>query len=683
MNGIRALFLFNSTCGGHNMIYEKRFLNVEMCAKSSQELHYVNMYTLQNVEELLKKQIINISQDAGSHEKFIELNKTISCYSLEVKNKIVYPFLLIKKGNFSLITLLLMENYNMENPMDVIRNNTNKLLYYNFMNDFLNYIKNNMKKWTTLLMTSNRKIKYDKLVFQKISTILDAYVTSIIPYGKVYGRNNSFLNYLKGDMYKTDDIIGSQFFHFYNFLLLIKKEISASASDPVFCVDKKSDVFIDDFRQACSELSECNHDELSDVDSESDQLSQGAKQSDENRDEQNDKHIDKHAEKHNDMHLTNGQTNHAHRNSNLDETNNSVEISQGALRKQIKRNDILYINKKPPFIYQKNGILMNKSIKETFFKLLIKFYATSKSNRIRDTVQFSQNGYYHLYLFFFYNYTTFFEKNKKIDIVNKFDEKENIKISKGNIQTYVPVYVHERNKRKPPQMLISEELTSFITSFENESAEIKGEIILRCDDERYLDVDMMIGLDNHICDIYAADFVQVEKRGKNLKIQLCTKYRSNKILTYYYKSVTCPLIGSYKLKKVNEKFAQIDITLQWNSKTNKIIFDKKITEYFFVRLPIRSEILEHNLKCNLGKLKIENGQELRWILPDFPREFLLSMSGMIELGDTEVATKQLVAEIHVFSKSLYSKTHVLHLSENIIPDHFLLSGKLTLVLSSS
>ncbi|KJP85582.1 hypothetical protein AK88_04803 [Plasmodium fragile] len=667
MSGIRALCLFASVAEGgeHALIYEKRFPNVEVCARSVQQTHnYVNFSKLRKVEELLKEQIIKRSlQEVETHSEFVQLNRTICCYSVRVKNKIVCPFLLMRSNSFILIILLLMENVNTESPQVVeAENNTNKLLYYNFMKDFLTYVEGKMvNRASSLLSPSYRQGSHNKVVvlLQKIRTIGDAYITCTIPFGRLLGgRSSSFINYLQGDMYKRGEVLQSTFFPFYNFLILVNKDsVHQGRKDkPSVC---NSSAF-----QGGSEsgLSEGRL-----------QFTSPSQQSDSDKDS-------------------------TFSSDDLEDENSSMgtlEKFPCAVAKGKEKNDVLYINAKPPFVpptegahasaVHTRGIHANGRIRETFLKLLKKFYTLARRDN-QGLPLLPPNAQYHLYLFFLYNYSARLGTHQKISVEKHSTEKESVRISRGNIQTYVPIYVHERSNRSPTHLLIREELTGFVTSLENQTAEVKGEILLQCDDERYLDVDLTLELDDHVVDVYAADFVNMEnrystERGKTLHMRVATKDTNNTVLTYYCSGVPSPLIGCYTLKKVSSKCAQVDVTLQWNRNAPSIRFDKKITEPFFVRLPFDGEIVGHNLKCNLGKIKIEGKQEIKWTLLDLPRESRACLYGTVQLSHLDMGAKQLAAEIHLLSKCAYSKTAVTHVSEEIHREQFFHARGLKLLRS--
>ncbi|EUD68247.1 hypothetical protein C922_01266 [Plasmodium inui San Antonio 1] len=638
MSGIRALYLFASAGdgGGHSLIYERRFPNVEVCARSVQTHSYVNLPKLRKVEQLLKEQIIKRSfQEVHTHSEFVQLNRTICCYSVRVKNKVVYPFLLMRSSSFIVIVLLLMEDPNNGSPKVEAANNAEKLLYYNFMQDFLTYVEGKMAKRASFLLSPYGQGNHNKVVLlQKIRTIGDAYITSTIPFGRFLGRRSSpFIDYLKGDMYKRGDILQSTFFPFYNFLMLENRDTVHLGKGPT---------------TVCSSSlveggTECR-------------LSEGRRQFTSPSDQ---------SESYKDSMFS---------SSDLEDADSSVETVEKLPCASVKRkepNDILYLNGKPPFVPPTEGTCTDRNVKETFFKLLIKFYSLAgRDNLIRGDnpgePPLPPNAYYHLYLFFLYNYFSRLGKHQQIAIQNDSAENESVRISRENIHTYVPLYVHERSNRSPTHLFITEELTGFVTNSENRSGNVKGEIILQCDDERYLDVDMTLEPDDHVCDVYAGDFVNVEKRGKSLHIRAATKHTRNTVLTYYCRDVPSPLIGFYTLKRAaSGKCAQVDVGLQWNRNTPSITFEKKIAEPFFVRLPFPGEIVSHTLKCNLGKIKIEGRQEIKWTLLDLPN----------------LAAKQLSAEVHLLSKCAYSKMAVTHVSEEIHPQQFFHTQGLTLLSS--
>ncbi|SBT71754.1 conserved Plasmodium protein, unknown function [Plasmodium malariae] len=597
MHGIRALFLFKSTDFNYDLVYQKHFINVEICAKNVQDSNYVNVLNMKNVETIIKNQIINKrNEDVGAHETFLELNRTISCYNIRVKNKIVHPFLLVKREKFILVTLLIIDDLNCTEDITIIENNTTKLLYYNFMNDFLNFVETNIGRYNHSIITTTTSYNtvYNKIELQKFTNCLDSYIICVIPYGRLNKENCSFLNYIKKDMYKCGDILESNFFIFYNFLFLINKDNTIMGKN-------KSADFGSNFV--------------------------GLNEEDEE-------------------HVELGSCNEPGENNEYNECCSGEHPVSYTTRK--KHNDILYVNSKPPFVVYKNDTFMNSKVKCNFFNLLLRFFILIKHIKKLNTLQFSKNYYYPFYLLFFYNYSIFFEKNKKIPIINKYDQNENIKISKQNIQTYVPVYLHEKNKDNRLHLLIKEELTCFITDYQNQCAEIKGDIILKCDDDKYVDLDMTIELDSECCDVYVADFVNMRKRHKTVNIQLSSKYASSRILTYFYKNMTCPFIGFYKFKKINEKQVEINVTLKWSDEIPCIKIEKKSNEYLFLRLPFLSEIVHHNLKWNLGKVKFESKKEVKWMLDDLTRESHANLSGTIEFNDKSI--------VHFFFFFFFFKT---------------------------
>ncbi|CRH00543.1 conserved Plasmodium protein, unknown function [Plasmodium relictum] len=559
MSGIRAIFLFKSKDNNYDLIYQKHFFNIEICVKSIQELNYINIFKIKNIGELIKEQIINKrNENEYSHKKYIELNKTVSCYSIRVKNKMLYPFLFMKKKSFILVTLLHIDDLNNNNNISIIKNNTEKLFYYNFMREFLNYIETNFLRNKSFSNVNDSGL-YNNLMLRKFTKILDIYISYTIPYGRFTGNNSFFLNYLRKDIYKSEDILQSNFFIFYNFLFLMN-------NDTTILNENKSDTLKS---KSINERNEYNES----------------------------------------------------RTLMKNENSNFIEK---------KYNNILYVNNKPSFVLYKNDLISNDLLKYNFRNLLFTFFTLLNQNKILN-LQISKN-YYSLFLLFFYNYSIIFEKNKKIPIINKFDQNENIKISKENIQTYIPFYLHEKNKHDIPIIIIKEELNCFITNFENENAEIKGEIILKSDEEKYLDIDMMIQLDNNCYDIYVTDLATVEKIDHNLKIKFSSKYPSHRVLTYYYRNLLCPIIGCYKVRSVNEKQVEVNVILQWNDKIPYIKTQKKSNEYFFLRLPFPYEIINHNLKCDLGKIKCEKKKEIKWILNDFTSEFPVKLSGTVEFN---------------------------------------------------
>ncbi|CRG97901.1 conserved Plasmodium protein, unknown function [Plasmodium gallinaceum] len=607
MNGIRALFLFKSKDVNYDLVYQKIFFNVEICAKSIQELNYVNIFKLKNIDDLIREQIINKkNQDIDTHKEYIELNKTVSCYSIHVKNKILYPFLFMEKKNLLLVTLLYIDD-SKSNNISIMKNNTDKLLYYNFMDEFLNYIETNFFRNKRFSNIKDNEL-CNNLILQKFTKILDIYISSVIPYGRFYRNNSFFLNYLKKDIYKCEDILQSNFFIFYNFLFLINDDNTILNENKQDTLKNKPVIEYNESRNLIK---------------------------------------------------------------NENENENYIEKK--------KHNDILYVNNKPSFVVYKNDFISNKNMKYNFRNLLFTFFTLVNQNRILNR-QISKN-YYSLFLLFFYNYSIMFEENKRIPIINKFDQNENIKISKENIQTYVPLYMHEKNKDDTLVIIIKEELNCFVTNFENENAELKGEIILKSDEEKYLDIDMMIQLDNKYCDIYATDLASIEKIDGNLKIKVSSKYPSHRLLTYYYRNLICPIIGYYKVRNINEKQIEINVILQWNNKIPYIKTSKKKNEHFFLKFPFPNEIINHNLKCDMGKIKYEKKNEIKWILNDFDNELPVKLFGIIEFNGNTIPKKQLVAEINIFSKSNYSKTKIIKINKKYSIEYFFESKYLILLCS--
>eukprot|EP00366_Plasmodium_knowlesi_P002192 XP_002259689.1 hypothetical protein, conserved in Plasmodium species [Plasmodium knowlesi strain H] len=319
----------------------------------------------------------------------------------------------MRSNRFILIVLLLMENANSEIPSVEAVNSANKLLYYNFMQDFLTYMEGKMAKRGSCLLTHYGLGNYNKVVvLQKIGTMGDAYITSTIPFGRFLGgRNSPFMDYLDGDMYKKGDVLQSTFFPFYNFLMLANREKSVHLGKDAPTV-------------SCTYLpqggSECG-------------LPEGKLQfttpsqksgSDEDRLLSSD---------------------------NFEDSNSSGETLENlpsAFAKRKEPNDVLYINAKPPFVSLTNGTRTNKKIRETFFKLLVKFYnLISRKNLLRKGIQGETsnppNEHYHLYLFLLYIYSSLLRKNEQTAIENYCAQNESLRISRGNIQTYVPIYVHE------------------------------------------------------------------------------------------------------------------------------------------------------------------------------------------------------------------------------------------------
>ncbi|SBT73624.1 conserved Plasmodium protein, unknown function [Plasmodium ovale] len=547
MNGIRGLFLFKLVDDDYTLVYKKHFTNVEVCAKFVQEAHYVNVFKEKNIEDIIKSQIINKrNENVCNYKEFIELNKTLSCYTLKVKNKIVYPFFFVRRNSFILLTLLLMDDLGSNNDMTIIRGNTNKLLYYNFMHNMLSYIESDANRHLNFVTKKNVTLRSKRMV-QKFTNVLDSYIMSVIPYGRFLKESTPFFNYMQRDMYKSGDILDTNFFMFYNFLSLRGRDSAVMGKTG------------GDLVAQCDMEKAGNGDECGSGDS-----------IDERSDERSG-----------------------------DDCSGDGHMTRNFVREEKKnRNDVLYVNSRPHFVLYKKDHILNDKRKHHFFKLLLQFYYLVKCNQ-SVKVYNSENFVYSLYLLFFYNYSLYFEKKKKIPIISKYDSNESIKISQENIQTYLPIYPHERNGDTPQSIFIKEELTCLITTDPNENAEIKGEIIMNCSEEKYVDVDMEIELDRNCCDIYVADFANIEKKDKTLKIRYSCKCPSSRVLTYYYRHVACPLFGFYKFRRVNEKQVEINVTLQRNDKMPSIKIEKKTNEYFFLRLPFPGEIASHSLRCNM------------------------------------------------------------------------------------
>ncbi|VWU50277.1 conserved protein, unknown function [Hepatocystis sp. ex Piliocolobus tephrosceles] len=674
MNGIRALFLFKYTDVGCNFIYKKYFFNVEMCAKSVQGKEYVNICRVANIENLIKNRIIkNENTNILTCENLIELNKIISCYSLKIKKKTVYPFLLIKKKNFYLIILLYIDDINSTHTVDVIKNNICKLLYYNFMNDFLNYVESNAIKYNYIFNRNNNEQLYVKKKLQDFTNKLDFYLLSVIPYGRVMGEHTNyfFRNYMEKNMYNQNgDILETNFFMFYNFLFFKSKELNTS---------NKSLKNINKNRFNNNDGGISGHsiwNQYIDVD-ESDT-------NDENSDEDRSKKCDN-------MGKTNKngnarESNKSYKTNQLNKDNNTVNVElikkneNEIFLEQKKYNNILYINSKPNFTVNENYSFVDGIKKHDFFKLLFKFLTLVKQNKYLTTSIPEKNYYYPLYLIFFYNYSILFETNKKIPIIKTYDQNEHIKISKENIQTYVPIYLHQKNEDIGPYLLIKEELTCFISSVERNNAEIKGEIILKCGNQEYLDVDMTVELDKECCDIYATHFANIKKRNNNLNIKFSCTHEISKIVTYYYKNMICPFVGTYNFKKINEKQSEICVTLKRNYKIPNIKIGKKSNDYFFLKLPFPTEVVNSNLKCDIGKIEFDNKKEIKWLLNDFTKEQAI-LSGLIEFSNMEQFPGQLAGYINIFCKSNYSKTKITHINKKVVPNYYFQSKQIKIISS--
>ncbi|CAD2108330.1 conserved Plasmodium protein, unknown function [Plasmodium vinckei] len=646
-NGIRALYLFNSSATGSNLIYTKIFLNIEVCARSLQNVDYVNILKLKNVEYLIKSQVIDKeNEDIWEYDNFLELNKTISCYKIHIKNKILYPFLLGKKGKFTVVILLLIDNTYNKTNICVIKNNSIKLFYYNFINDLLNYVKNVTIKYDHHFYKNNN----DNYIIHKLKNKLDYYIANTIPYGRVINLNN-FFNYMKTDMYKSEDILDNNMSIFYDYLYLtnnknlIINENKLNDIKNYFIrkdnnnIDGKKNIKIDNSRSTNFVP------KLRDI------------------------------------------TQYVYTSTNLQDKNSKEEIADIDKRNGEQShnllskisNNVLYINTKPPFVNYNNVAFIDDETKYNFFKLLQNFFnIINKKNDLSDKNR--TNYFYSLYLFFFYNYSIYFEKNKKI-LINKLEAHEYSKNNKENIQIYTPIYLYEKNVHTTPFITIKEEITCFITSSQNNDTKIKGEIILKHEEDKCLDINMVVELNSEDCDIYAGNFAILEKGGKSLKIQYPCKHPSNNIITYYYKNLPSPFFGLYKTKMLNEKSLEINITLQRNNHLAYSQMKQKGDEYLFFRLPFPFDIIDHTLKCNFGKIQFDNKKEIKWIFPNFARESPAVLNGTIQASYTEKMLKQLAGEIHIFFKSNYSKTKIVHVNTQFSADYILQSKNLIMLSS--
>ncbi|VTZ69112.1 conserved Plasmodium protein, unknown function [Plasmodium chabaudi chabaudi] len=644
-NGIRALYLFNSSTTGPNLIYTKTFLNIEVCARSLQNVDYINILKLKNIEHLIKSQIIDKeNENIWTYDNFLELNKTISCYKIHIKNKILYPFLLGKKRKFIVVILLLIDNTNNKTNIGVIKNNSIKLFYYNFINDLLNYVKNITIKYDHHFCTN------DSYIIHKLKSKLDYYIANTIPYGRVINLNN-FFNYMKTDMYKSEDILDNNISIFYDYLYLTNNK------NLIINENKLNDIKNYFIRKDSNNIDAKKNIKIDNPSPTS------------------------FVPKLRDI------TQYVYTSTNLQDKNNKEEIVN--INKQNGEqshnllsnisNNVLYINTKPPFVNYKNVVLIDDETKYNFFKLLQNFFNTiNKKNDLSDNNRI--NYFYSLYLFFFYNYSIYFEKNKKI-LINKLETHEHSKNNKENIQIYTPIYLYERNARTTPFITIKEEITCFITSSQNNDTKIKGDIILKHEEDKCLNINMVVELNSEDCDIYAGNFAILEKRGKSLKIKYPCKHPNNNIITYYYKNLPSPFCGSYKTKMLNEKSLEINITLQRNNHLAYSQMKQKGDEYLFFRLPFPFDIIDHTLKCNFGKIQFDNKKEIKWIFPNFARESPAVLNGTIQASYTEKMLKQLAGEIHIFFKSNYSKTKIVHANTQFSADYILQSKNLIMLSS--
>ncbi|CAD2094871.1 conserved Plasmodium protein, unknown function [Plasmodium vinckei brucechwatti] len=671
-NGIRALYLFSSSATGSNLIYTKIFHNIEVCARSLQNGDYVNILKLKNVEYLIKSQVIDKeNENIWEYDNFLELNKTISCYKIHIKNKILYPFLLKKKGKFTVVILLLIDDTNNKTNICVIKNNSIKLFYYNFINDLLNYVKNITIKYDPHFCKNNN----DNYIIHKLKNKLDYYIANTIPYGRVINLNN-FFNYMKTDMYKSEDILDNNMSIFYDYLYLTNNK----------------NLII-------------NENKLNDI------KNYFIRKDGNNIDGNKNIKIDN-SRSTNFVPKLRDITQYVYTSTNLQDKNSKEEIVDIDKRNDEQShnllskisNNVLYINTKPPFVNYKNVMFIDDETKYNFFKLLQKFFSIiNKKNDLSDKNR--TNYFYSLYLFFFYNYSIYFEKNKKI-LINKLEAHEYSKNNKENIQIYTPIYLYDKNAHTTPFITIKEEITCFITTSRNNDTKIKGEIILKHEEEKCLDINMVVELNSEDCDIYAGNFAILEKRykqkknkkniyihkyihmythsytnlqcrGKSLKIQYPCKYPNNNIITYYYKN----LPSSYKTKMLNEKSLEINITLQRNNHLAYSQMKQKGDEYLFFRLPFPFDIIDHTLKCNFGKIQFDNKKEIKWIFPNFARESPAVLNGTIQASYTEKMLKQLAGEIHIFFKSNYSKTKIVHANTQFSADYILQSKNLIMLSS--
>ncbi|ETB56841.1 hypothetical protein YYC_05210 [Plasmodium yoelii 17X] len=642
-NGVRALYVYNSSPNSSNLIYTKTFVNIEVYARSLQNADYINVLKIKNIEYLIKSQIIDKeNEEKWVYDNFLELNKTISCYKIHIKNKILYPFLLGKKGNFIVIILLFIDN-NDDNNICIIKNNSIKLFYYNFINDLLNYIKNIMIKYDQYFCKNN-----NIYIIHKLKNKLDYYIANTIPYGRVVNKNY-FFNYMKRDMYKSENILDSNVSIFYDYLYLTNNK------NLIINENKLNDIKNYFIRKDSN-----NIDEKIKLD---------------NSDSTN--FIPKFGEITQYVYTPQNLQNKNNKEKPFDIDNKNHEHSYHILNKM--SNNILYTNSKPPFVNYKNIVLIDDETKYIFFKLLQNFFnIINKKNYLND--KNTTNYFYSLYLLYFYNYSIYFEKNKKI-LINKLEKYEYSKNNKENIQTYTPIYTYEKNTHTISCITIKEELTCFITSSQNNDTKIKGEIILKHQGEKYLDINMVIELDNEDCDIYTDSFSIFEKKGKNLKIQYPCKHPKNKIITYYYKNLPSPFFGSYKTKMLNEKNIEINITLQRNNNFPYIQLKQKTDEYLFFRLPFPFDIINHTLKCNFGKIQFDNKKEIKWTFPNFARESPAILNGTIQINCIEKTLKQLAGEVHIFFKSNYSKTKIVHSNIQFSADYILQSKNLIMLSS--
>lgn len=371
-------------------------------------MDYINILKLKNIEYLIKSQIIDKeNEDTWIYDNFLELNKTISCYKIHIKNKILYPFLLGKKGSFIVVILLLIDNTNNNTNIYIIKNNSIKLFYYNFINDLLNYIKNITIKYDQHFCKNN-----NIYIIHKLKNKLDYYIANTIPYGRVINLNY-FFNYMKTDMYKSENILDSNASIFYDYLYL------TNSKNLIINENKLNDIKNYFIRKDSNNIDEKIKIKLDNSDSTN--------------------FISNFEEITQYPYAPKNLQNKNNKEKTFDIDKQNPEYSHHILNKI--SNNILYTNSKPPFVNYKNIVFIDDETKYNFFKLLQNFFnIVNKKNDLND--QNTTNYFYSLYLLFFYNYSINFEKNKKI-LINKLEKYEHSKNNKENIQIYTPIYTYE------------------------------------------------------------------------------------------------------------------------------------------------------------------------------------------------------------------------------------------------
>ncbi|SPJ08970.1 conserved Plasmodium protein, unknown function [Plasmodium sp. DRC-Itaito] len=75
------------------------------------------------------------------------------------------------------------------NNVNAINYSVNKLLYYNFMENFLNFIKMSFVRYDTNFLQILYDELFNKLLLQIFTKLFDSYITFIIPYGRYKSDN--------------------------------------------------------------------------------------------------------------------------------------------------------------------------------------------------------------------------------------------------------------------------------------------------------------------------------------------------------------------------------------------------------------------------------------------------------------------------------------------------------------